>query len=251
MPDSAPTTLSLTPSTPSSVPILVPSPNGSLPSLIILLIPLLPAFPISSTIPSITFLSWDFLSFLYSWISKLLLHRQLLDSASRVPLTRRQCFLLISAGSFSHFFLDHLFEENGHSTVYTWILSTGWWESRAPINPDAVVAISFLCTCLYGGFFYINRPCRENSSNSFVKKSHQSLLLILFIACLYCLWCAIQIYMINPRRPAVGEEADLGVVVFLATFFFLPHELVQSRISCLILTLHSSMPSLHHRGNCS
>lgn len=28
----------------------------------------------------------------------------------QVPLTKRQCFLLICAGSFSHFFLDHLFE---------------------------------------------------------------------------------------------------------------------------------------------
>ena len=28
----------------------------------------------------------------------------------QVPLTRRQCLLLISAGSLSHFFLDHLFE---------------------------------------------------------------------------------------------------------------------------------------------
>ncbi|XP_054804835.1 uncharacterized protein LOC129307908 isoform X3 [Prosopis cineraria] len=110
------------------------------------------------------------LSFLYSWISKFLLQHQLLDSVPRVPLTRKQCFLLISAGSFSHFFLDHLFEENGHSTVYTWILSTGWWERRAPINPDAVVAVTFLCTFLYGGFFYINRPCRVNSSNSIVKR---------------------------------------------------------------------------------
>lgn len=28
----------------------------------------------------------------------------------QVPLRKRQCFLLISAGSLSHFFLDHLFE---------------------------------------------------------------------------------------------------------------------------------------------
>lgn len=51
------------------------------------------------------------------------------------------------------------------------------------------------------------------------------MLLMLTIASLYCLWCAIQIYWINPRRPAVGEEADLGVLVFLATYFFLPYSL--------------------------
>lgn len=48
-------------------------------------------------------------------------------------------------------------QENGHSSMYTWILSTGWWKTRAPVNPDAVVVISFLCICLIGGFAYINR----------------------------------------------------------------------------------------------
>lgn len=48
-------------------------------------------------------------------------------------------------------------QENGHSTMYSWVLSTGWWESRAPINSDAVVIVGFLCTCLIGGFFHINR----------------------------------------------------------------------------------------------
>ncbi|KHN48604.1 hypothetical protein glysoja_015752 [Glycine soja] len=162
------------------------------------------------------------LSFLYSRISSYLLHTQLLDSLSRVPLTRMQCFLLISAGSFTHFFLDHLFEENGKTTTYTWILSTGRWQSRAPVNPDAVVVVVFLCACLIGGFFYLNRA---NASNSIKKKSYQSMLLVMSIACLYCFWCAIQIYWISPRRPAVGEEADLGVLVFLAIYFFLPYGL--------------------------
>lgn len=43
------------------------------------------------------------------------------------------------------------------------------------------------------------------------------------IATMYCLWCASQIYLVNPRRPPVGEEADLGVLVFLVIYFFLPH----------------------------
>lgn len=41
--------------------------------------------------------------------------------------------------------------------MYMWILSTGWWKSRAPINPDAVFIISILCTTLIGGFIYINK----------------------------------------------------------------------------------------------
>lgn len=51
------------------------------------------------------------------------------------------------------------------------------------------------------------------------------MLLVIFITSLYCIWCIAQIYWISPRRPAVGEEADLGVLVFLAIYFFLPYGL--------------------------
>lgn len=136
--------------------------------------------------------------------------------------------------------------------MYTWILSTGWWINRAPVNPDAVIVVGFLCTCLIGGFIYINRSlilkfylfvwyysplsvvfdklvlydypvCRARSTNTTRKPSYQSMKLLLIIAILYCLWCASQVYLVNPRRPAVGEEADLGVLIFLATYFLLPH----------------------------
>ncbi|KAF8005970.1 hypothetical protein BT93_K0297 [Corymbia citriodora subsp. variegata] len=162
------------------------------------------------------------LSLLFSWVSRVLLRKGVLDSVSGVPLTRRQCLLLVAAGSLSHFFLDHLFEENGHSSMYTWILSTGWWKNRAPVNPDAVVVVGFLCICLICGFIYINRV---KSLNSIRKRSYQSLKLIGIIGSLYCVWCASQIYWVNPRRAAVGEEADLGILVFMATYFFLPHGL--------------------------
>ncbi|KAH6757021.1 hypothetical protein C2S52_022007 [Perilla frutescens var. hirtella] len=160
------------------------------------------------------------LSLLYSWVSRFLLHKGVLDSFSGVPLTKRQCFLLIFAGSLSHFFLDHLFEENGHSSMYTWILSTGWWKTRAPINPDAVIVIGLLCASLIGGFIYIYRV---KPLKSVRRQYHKSLRLSLAVAIAYCLWCASQIYLVRPRRPAVGEEADLGVLVFLGIFFFFPH----------------------------
>ncbi|KAE9453760.1 hypothetical protein C3L33_14341, partial [Rhododendron williamsianum] len=105
-----------------------------------------------------------------------------------VPLSRKQCFLLISAGSLSHFFLDHLFE-----------------------NPRLKRRI---------GLF-----CRVKSLNSIRNRSNESMRLILIIASLYCLWCASQIYLVNPRRAPVGEEADLGVLVFLGIYLFLPHGL--------------------------
>uniref|UniRef100_A0A1D1YXS3 Polyprotein n=1 Tax=Anthurium amnicola TaxID=1678845 RepID=A0A1D1YXS3_9ARAE len=162
------------------------------------------------------------LSAFYAWLSAALLRRGLLDTASGVPLSRRQCFLLVSAGSLTHFFLDHLFEENGHSRTYSWILSTGWWNGRAPINFDATIVVGLLCISLIGGFIYINRV---KSAKSITTKATQSAGLIVFIMSLYCLWCSSQIYWLNPPQPAVGEEADLGVIVFLAVYFFLPHSM--------------------------
>ncbi|KAH9304117.1 hypothetical protein KI387_008521, partial [Taxus chinensis] len=96
------------------------------------------------------------LSIFYSWVSKVALRKGLLSASSGVSLSTQQCFLLISAGSLSHFFLDHLFEENGHSSTFTWIMSTGWWQGRAPVNHEAVMVIGLLCTCLLAGFIYIN-----------------------------------------------------------------------------------------------
>ncbi|KAF5758562.1 hypothetical protein HanXRQr2_Chr16g0730651 [Helianthus annuus] len=162
------------------------------------------------------------LSLLYTRVSRFFVSKGYLDSVSGVPLTVKQCLLLISAGSLSHFFLDHLFEENGHSTVYTWILSTGWWKGRAPVNPDAVVVVGFLCGCLIIGFIHINRVKPERNIK---KQSSNSVKLLIAIGSLYSLWCASQIYLVNPPRPAVGEEADLGVILFLAVYFFLPHTL--------------------------
>ncbi|XP_048444995.1 uncharacterized protein LOC125479566 isoform X2 [Pyrus x bretschneideri] len=133
------------------------------------------------------------LCFLYSWVSGVFLRRRVLDSFSG---------------------------ENGHSSEYTWILSTGWWEGRAPVNPDAVVVVGILCIILIGGFVYINRV---RPHRYITKQSIQSAILIAIVALLYSLWCASQIFWVNPRRPAVGEEADYGVLVFLAKYFFLPH----------------------------
>ncbi|KAL9227437.1 hypothetical protein vseg_003125 [Gypsophila vaccaria] len=174
------------------------------------------------------------LCILYSWASSVALSKGILDTLCGLPLSKTQCLMLISAGSLSHFFLDHLFEENGHTSTYIWVLSTGWWIDRAPINPDAVIVIGFLCSCLIFGFIYINRPRPPKSLNT---QLNQSAKLTMIIAALYCLWCASQIYLVKPRRPAVGEEADLGVLVFLCIYFFLPH----------YLCISSMNPKEHHQ----
>lgn len=160
------------------------------------------------------------LTVFYSWFSRFLLERGLLETGSGASLSRRQCLLLVAAGSLTHFFLDHLFEENGRTSMYSWILSTGWWRGRAPIYPDAVLVIGVLCTSLLACFIHINRTTPFKSISV---KSRQSMVLILLFIILYCLWCGAQLYWRNPPHPAIGEEADLGVLVFLSVFFFLPH----------------------------
>jgi hypothetical protein len=70
-------------------------------------------------------------------------------------------------------------------------------------------------------------PCfdRVKHGISATEKSNQHFCLILVIAFLYCMWCASQIYLRQPSQPAIGEEADLGVIIFLAIYLFLPHGL--------------------------
>lgn len=53
--------------------------------------------------------------------------------------------------------------------MYTWILSTGWWNGRAPINPDGVFVVGLLCACLIGGFIYIHR-LRKMQSISYISE---------------------------------------------------------------------------------
>lgn len=137
---------------------------------------------------------------------------------------REQCILLVAAGSLSHFFLDHLFEENGETTTYKWILSTGWWEEGgAPNKPEAVIVVGILCGWLIFGFIYINRVMRDKSIID--KRTTITVKHILGTVFVYCLWCSSQIYLRRPPQPAIGEEADLGVLIFLVVYFFLPHTL--------------------------
>ena len=63
------------------------------------------------------------------------------------------------------------------------------------------------------------------AGKSISTQTSQSIKLVLVIISLYCLWCTGQKYWRNPPQPAVGEEADLGVLVFLSIYFFLPHSL--------------------------
>lgn len=141
-----------------------------------------------------------------------------------------QCFALLVAGCLSHFFLDILFEENGHDPFYLWILGTGYWKGSPPLYPDSVVVVGVLCSVLVVGFYFLNRS--PPKSPLFYHNHLLTLLLITSIAILYTSWCGLNLYLLPPplRRPPVGEEADFGIIVFLAIFFFLPYALCISTI---------------------
>lgn len=67
-------------------------------------------------------------------------------------------WIILQHRPFAFFFMLALFgQENGRSSMYSWILSTGWWKSRAPNNPEAVIVVGLLYSLLVGGFIYIYR----------------------------------------------------------------------------------------------
>lgn len=67
-------------------------------------------------------------------------------------------WIILQDRPFAFFFMLALFrQENGHSSMYSWILSTGWWKSQAPNNPEAVIVVGLLYSLLVGGFIYIYR----------------------------------------------------------------------------------------------
>ncbi|GAQ82224.1 hypothetical protein KFL_001040270 [Klebsormidium nitens] len=147
------------------------------------------------------------------------------------PLNFRQCSLLVVAGGISHFFLDNLFEEEGRTPMMRWVISTGWWETDAPVDVAAVLVVGALSCALLGGFAWMYRssftgtllPPHFNTNPT--PPTRHAALFLLAVLSLYCLWCIQRTYWSVPRIPAVGEEADLGVLVFLGLFFFLPHSL--------------------------
>eukprot|EP00897_Mesotaenium_endlicherianum_P004457 jgi/Mesen1/4039/ME000213S03066 len=183
---------------------------------------------------------------LYSWLSWRVAAsaskgRALKEEGLRV----QQTLCLVAAGCLSHFFLDILFEENGRDRFYLWILSTGTWEGAVPLSAATVLVVGALCCALIGGFYYLNRPRQAQLQPHLQKeagtggggRAHwRTLLLLVAIGALYCLWCAVNLSEAfgSTRRPPVGEEADLGVMVFLGLFFFLPHGLC-------VLSMHPKM----------
>lgn len=129
--------------------------------------------------------------------------------------------MLVVAGGFSHFTLDIPFEENGASSQQKWILSTGWWSGKPAMDPMTITVVGGLSLGIVAGFYRSGRATVEKNGRSMEGplKTH---LLLLTTSGLYMLWCYYRMYLVTPRVPAVGEEADLGVLYFVWVYILLP-----------------------------
>eukprot|EP01105_Mastigella_eilhardi_P000672 TRINITY_DN10819_c0_g1_i1.p1 TRINITY_DN10819_c0_g1~~TRINITY_DN10819_c0_g1_i1.p1 ORF type:complete len:257 (-),score=65.43 TRINITY_DN10819_c0_g1_i1:51-821(-) len=150
-----------------------------------------------------------------------LLEAWCLSRLSRGRLRFPCCLTLVAAGSLAHFSLDWVFEENGEAPVFKWVLSTGYWTGPAATTPAAVVVAGSLLVCLYAGFALIHQKSERKSWSPGATAG--ALLLLLGAVCTaYLSWFAWKLYGTQPRAPVMGEEADLGVIVFELLFRALP-----------------------------
>eukprot|EP00899_Mesostigma_viride_P019658 jgi/Mesvir1/27694/Mv07409-RA.1 len=172
---------------------------------------------------------------------------RLLATPTQPALSFQQTLALVPAGALSHFFIDNLFEENGQTAVMKRVLATGWWEKGgAPLDPGSVVVAAVLTILLVVGFISIHRRPSQHlplggifqAVTSVQSRTRKSLILFGSVAALYTSWCLFLTYGVTPRRPAMGEEPDLGVIPFLALFFFLPS------ILCHV-SMHPRLAAMH------
>lgn len=76
--------------------------------------------------------------------------------------------------------------------------------------------------------------------------SFKMAVVLFLVASGYVKW--LEFYKTSWKRPGIGEEADVGVIIFMAKYFVLPHLLCllsmhRDQWSCICL---HSMTSLHH-----
>jgi hypothetical protein len=155
-------------------------------------------------------------------------------------LTFKDCYFLSIAGCLLHFQIDHIFEENGRDKFYLWILSTGNFDTstNTPLSISCIFFVSLCTLSLVIGFSWIhiirNHQITNNNNSinkfSFHMKIKYTLLLFIIIIIIYFIFLVVSKYIFE--FPAVvGEEADLGVLVYIMIFHFLPFYLCLQSIS--------------------
>jgi hypothetical protein len=152
-----------------------------------------------------------------------------------VHLNIKDCYLLSIAGCLLHFQIDHIFEENGQDKFYKWILSTGYFtKPTPPVSSFSVIFIGLSTLVLFFGFAWIHLFSPTVSKQSLTIRLKYTLTLFLIIFSLYLIFLIISQILLE-KKAIVGEEADLGVLVFIIGFHFLPF------ILCLL-----SIPNYNH-----
>ena len=159
------------------------------------------------------------LAYLWRYLTKLSTKKEngklRIDKLKKPKLSLFQCFVLITAGSYAHFLFDYVFDCNGYGSTYRWVLSTGSWNGTAYF--DGWIIIPALLTTLFIIFFlYLNNPPHKELFTHQIKNT--ALLLIIFSS-LYLLYLYIRLQI---GIPAIGEEADFGVVLFSSIFLIFP-----------------------------
>jgi hypothetical protein len=152
-----------------------------------------------------------------------------------VHLNLKDCYLLSIAGCLLHFQIDHIFEENGQDKFYKWILSTGYFtKPTPPVSSFSVIFVGLSTIVLFFGFAWIHLFSPTVSKQSLTIRLKYTLTLFLIVFSLYFIFLIIS-QIILEKKAIVGEEADLGVLVFIIGFYFLPF------ILCLL-----SIPNHNH-----
>jgi hypothetical protein len=148
-----------------------------------------------------------------------------------VPLNMKECYLLAVAGCLLHFQIDHIFEENGEDKFYKWILSTGYFtKPTPPLPPLSVIFVSLSTFALFFGFAFIHLFSSTISTQSLAIRLRYTFILFLTVFSLYFIFLIIS-QVILENKAVVGEEADLGVLIFIIGFHFLPFILCLLSIS--------------------
>lgn len=130
------------------------------------------------------------------------------------------CFQVIAAGGFSHFLLDNLFHPG--TNWYLWVIGTGDWAEYTDWMLLAPVLGTFAIGIIFLGFYMILFSSVVQNSK-YIALKFKILTVIGFAV-------SVSVYILffmlfgptHSGYPAVAEEADLGIIIFLSIFLFLP-----------------------------
>lgn len=124
-----------------------------------------------------------------------------------------QCYLLLTAGGFFHFFLDYSFHDAGYAAWFWWVIGTGYW-----IDPyiDGWIIIPYLCFII----LFVIMILVYKKGNFQPKQEFKTVLIVTMICTLiYFIYLAIRYRLgLDP----IGEEPDLGIIVYMLLFLILP-----------------------------